>query len=156
MQREIGDIWDHNSEIGSAIVIPTNIGWKGNNENVMGAGLAKEASRRFPHLAYRYGRWCQMHGASTPVVFAEDLGLILFPTKPLDVKSPHLSWRNNSTIERITQSLKELKDCKAEHKILIIYLPLVGCGNGGLEESVVLPLLEQTLPEPSYILVRQG
>lgn len=157
MLQTVGDLWSFYGRPNSAIVIPTNIGWKKNQENVMGAGLAKDAARRFRNLPYRYGRWCELHKEETKVVYAKDLGLILFPTKPLDAASPHLSWRNPSTLPRITRSLHELVALKAdpEHSDLhTIYIPLVGCGNGKLEESAVLPLMSSILVTNHFVLVR--
>ena len=152
----IGDIWDQYNPPKTAIVIPTNIGWKNNYENVMGAGLAKEASRRFKNLAYRYGRWCNQYGAEAPVVYAEDLGLILLPTKPLNTKAPYLSWRNSSELPLIEKSLRELVELKPQHPELeTIFVPLVGCGNGGLSETDVLPLMSSILVADHFVFVRQ-
>ncbi len=156
MRTVHGDIWDYYDPPKTAIVIPTNIGWKNNYENVMGAGLAKEASRRFKNLAYRYGRWCSEYGAEAPTVFAEDLGVILFPTKPLNTRAPYLSWRNSSELPLIEKSLRELVELKPKHPALeTIFVPLVGCGNGGLSESDVLPLMASQLAADCFLLVRQ-
>ena len=43
-----GDIWEHHNDGSRYIVIPTNIGWKTNGHNVMGAGLALQAKTRYP------------------------------------------------------------------------------------------------------------
>jgi hypothetical protein len=156
MLQTTGNLWDYYGQPKSAIVIPTNIGWKKNQENVMGAGIAKEAAHRFPNLAYRYGRWCEMHGEDTKVVFAEDLSLVLLPTKPLALNAPHLSWRGPSTLARVERSLRELVDIQKEYTALqTVYIPLVGCGNGRLNEADVLPLMMAILTGDCFVIVRE-
>ena len=61
MQEANGDIWNwlsepHNCEV----VIPTNIGWKADGSNVMGAGIAKQAILRYGRdIAAWYGAICR-------------------------------------------------------------------------------------------------
>jgi hypothetical protein len=160
MQQVTGNIWDYHKYTTitgwpeAAIVIPTNIGWKANGHNVMGAGLAKDAAKRFPDLTQRYGALCKLHGLNTPVLFMEDLALVLFPTKPLNLDAPNMSWQGSSDIHRVEQSLRELVDLQPSMN-RPVYIPLVGCGNGRLRESAVLPLMEKYLQSNSFILVRQ-
>lgn len=154
MQQVTNNIWRYLGTPNSAIVIPTNIGWKANGENVMGAGLAKEAAKRFPDLRHRYGQLCKFHGLKTPVMFMDDLGLVLFPTKPLNLDAPNMSWQGASDIRRVEQSLQELVSLQPVMK-RTVYIPLVGCGNGRLRESAVLPLMEKYLQSDAFVLVRQ-
>ena len=59
MQTANGDIW--NVEPKDAwIVVPTNVGWKRDGSNVMGAGLAKQARLKFKQLPYDYGKWLSL------------------------------------------------------------------------------------------------
>jgi hypothetical protein len=154
VKEACGDIWSwldapHHAEV----VIPTNIGWKSNGENVMGAGLAKECLARYPGVAQWYGEICQACGPFTPVVVHPEHPLIFFPTKVLNYDEPHLSWQRGShlgLIERATQQLAALR-------LGPVALPLVGCGNGGLSEERVLPVLRDWLGSSNHVtLVRRG
>jgi hypothetical protein len=149
----VNDIWELSNTY--YIVIPTNIGWKSNGKNVMGAGLAKEATIRFPVLAEWYGTLCRHFRESTPVSFLQPL--ILFPTKDLNRNSPWLSWKNKSTLGRIEKSAKELNlwirslgDGGLERRVA---MPPVGCGNGKLNFNDVRPILEKHLNDLPVDLV---
>lgn len=166
-----GDIWDYFKK--AFIVIPTNIGYKAPNKktgvpgpNVMGRGLAQQAAERVPELPAVYGAFCAKFGEETEVTFDLTTGLVLFPTKPMG-KNPSMSWKNNSTIELVEKSARELAAmtymtrelfAKHEHAAQLksndVYVPLVGCGNGGLLESEVVPLLKSILTDDRFILVQ--
>lgn len=77
--------------------------------------------------------------------------LILFPTKPLNEKAPHLSWQGPADLWLIEGSLMELSELPESGTIA---LPLVGCGAGGLQEKQVLPLLRHYLRDDRFMLVR--
>ena len=89
MRIEKGNVWDYHSK-GYWVVIPTNLGWKANGEAVMGAGLAKQAAKRFPNLAKEYGSVLQDAAKFEEEVIYEDhkTKLILFPTIPLNKEFP--------------------------------------------------------------------
>lgn len=146
MKYAIGSIWERYDK-GSYIVVPTNIGWTGSGHNVMGRGVAHQASQRFPELSYRYGQICKALKAETPIQISADLRLILFPVKPLNVKQPHLSWQNNASLELIEKSLIELSKWAEDNTSIMIALPLVGCGNGKLARTSVIPTLERHLSD---------
>ena len=101
-----GNIWIEH-KMGSYIVIPTNAGWKGNGDNIMGAGLAKDAMKRFPELPRLYGAYCQV---KTPRVVFDEFRLILVPSKPLNEKQPWLSWQGSADYETVKKSLQWLQD----------------------------------------------
>ena len=165
------DIWSIGR--GSSIVIPTNVGWKDNGRNVMGKGLAKDASRRFAWLTAAYGQSCSNHVRAfgdkpMPLVVYATLHskwckeLILMPTKPIDLTKPYLSWRSKSSIDTITYGLGMLQALasSAEESPLIhasigtgILLPLIGCGNGGLSPVMVMPIIEEIVTSSLVTLV---
>lgn len=151
MRQQACNIWDLHPL--SWVVVPTNIGWKKNGSNVMGAGLAKEAASRFRGLARWYGKVCQDCGFFTPVVKQEEWRVILFPVKPLNELDPHLSWKSPATVELIERSAKELAilDLGPDAEVAV---PLVGCGNGRLREKDVVPILEKHLSSSRFLLVR--
>lgn len=173
MRDWAGDIWDRFGK--SFIVVPTNIGWKRGRAgypgaNVMGAGVAKEAAEKVPELAMLYGEFCAMNGANTPVTFDMSTGLVLFPTKPLG-DNPAMSWRGRATVEQVTRSAHQLAEMSWMNRNTIktnhdgdkppmpledddVYVPLVGCGNGGLEPDHVVPILKDILKDDRFVLVQ--
>lgn len=154
MQEATGDIWEWlDREEGFEVVIPTNIGWKSDGSNVMGAGLAKQAAKRYPGIAGWYGSICQACGPHTPVVIHEEHPLIFFPVKPLNYDEPHLSWRYKASHNLIRRSLDQLASLRLGH----FAIPMVGCGNGGLDEQDVYPMIQATFRhEANVTLVRYG
>jgi len=141
-----GDIWKYHRG-GRVIVIPTNAGWKHNGENVMGRGLALDAAKMYPYLPMAYGMACmvnEVYGYFRPE------RLILIPSKKLNEKKPQLSWKQPSDIFTITESLMWLEDHAAEFPDLV-YVPLLGAGNGGLEETISIDLMEKILKNHIFI-----
>lgn len=156
MKTLCGDIWSlAAAQPNSALVVPTNIGWTRGGENPMGRGVALEAMRREPTLARWYGALCKRNGAQTQVVlWRESLTFILFPTKPLNIKAPQLSWRNPASLTLIERSLLQLSLLPLDDGTHV-FLPLVGCGNGGLSEDAVMPLLHKYLNDRFTLVVEE-
>lgn len=129
-----GNIWDFYDK-GETICITTNkIVKKSNCALVMGKGLALEAKNRFPGIEIDWGRAVLFSGGKT--CYFPLQRLIMFPTKD--------HWKNPSTIELIRQSFWELTQLMDSYKLGKVYLPKVGCGNGGLSwEEDVLPRIKQ-------------
>ena len=159
-----GDLWERWKH-GHPVVIPTNIGWTYTHpmKNVMGKGLAKQATSKIRDLAEWYGVICCHCREATPVI-DYDCGLtkgplLLFPTKPLNPDQPYLSWSGPATIEQIaisTTSLRLLVTIKQHILKFPVCLPLVGCGNGGLDKEVVLDALNRLIPDSekqNYLIV---
>ncbi len=146
MQFKNGNIWIYH-KLGSTIVVPTNAGWRHDGSNVMGAGLARDAANLFPDLPLRYGKDCRL---LTPRVHYEDLRLIMLPSKPLNVKQPHISWQGNANINTIAESLKWLQDI-SEILPKKVYIPLLGSGNGQLDPELIKELMEKTLTSENLI-----
>jgi hypothetical protein len=144
MKHAVGNIWSFHEQ-GYYVVIPTNIGWTGSGHNVMGRGVAHQASQRFPNLAKDYGQLCKEHGANIGVVAFPELHLVLFPVKPLNLAKPHLSWQGGASLLLIDQSVASL--ATLETSVSPCALPLVGCGNGKQDRALVLPILETRLSD---------
>ncbi len=156
------DIWTLRRE-GDWIVIPTNVGWKRNGWNVMGRGLAAQASDRYPELAFSYGIACRDWHQKWPLVpiptmtIFDPTRLVLVPTKPLNPAAPHLSWQGPATLECVRRGIDDLSDMIAgrctqpsattdqieQYKTGRFLVPALGCGNGGLSIAQVRPLLEK-------------
>ena len=158
MITRYGNIWDFHAE-GGWIVITTNIGWKNDGSNPMGAGLAKTAADKYPNLPIWYGKKCQKFRDDTAVLPYKPGRFFLFPTKPLATQ-PWLSWQQNSSVALIQQSTKQLalwveilqKDGKKFIKP--IGVPLVGCQNGRLNSKQVKPILEKYLNDKFVLFER--
>lgn len=170
MRTWSGDVWDFFKK--AFIVIPVNIGYKAPNKktgipgpNVMGRGLAAQAVEYVPGLPQLYGEYCAKFGAKTEVTFDLSTGLVMFPTKPM-AANPSMSWKNDSTMELVEKSARELasmtymtKELFAQHENSAalesddVYVPYVGCGNGGLPEDKVIPMLQSILTDDRFILV---
>ena|SRR5258706_15825231 len=139
MKKIIGNIWNYHKD-GNWIVIPTNGEVKKNGEAVMGKGLAKQAAERFPTLPLRLARMLE---SGNFTYWYPDLHLITFPTKE--------RWRDRSSLELIKLSLHGLWPWLGLDDQ--IYLPRVGCGNGGLSwEKEVKPLLEKYLDDRFVVI----
>jgi hypothetical protein len=136
MKMAKGNIWDWLPT--HYIVVPTNIGWKTNGKNVMGAGVAKQAALKFPDFPAWLGRNYELGERGISYYQGH---LIAFPVKPL-AANPSMSWQNMASLELIEKSTLEL----CNHASLKdVVLPLVGCGNGKLKREDVLPILEKYL-----------
>lgn len=156
MITEKGSIWDWHSEK-RHIVITTNIGWKKDGTNPMGAGVAKIAATHYPDLPKWYGNKCKRYGENTAVAYYEDGGLFLFPTKPLDIECPWMSWKSDSSLELIAKSSRQLValvDVLSGRGRFIkrIGLPLPGCGNGNLTRRQVFPIISSILDDRFVLL----
>lgn len=157
MKERVGNIWTYHSEK-QWIIITTNIGWKKDGLNPMGAGIAAKASELFPELPKWYGDRCKKFRGDTAVCAYVPANFLLFPTKPLAEK-PWLSWQQDSDCELIKRSARQLQALVTilrERGTLFgdVYLPLVGCENGNLTKNVVLPILSKYLDDRFVLLER--
>lgn len=159
MRHETGDIWAL-ARAGDAVVVPVNVGWRGDGLAVLGRGLALQAVRRFRWLRRWWGEICQRCGSGTGVVAVccEDgkwagLWLVCFPVKPLNVAQPYLSWRAGADIGLIERGLVALARWGTSGTVARILVPSLGCGNGGLSEAAVVPLMERHLSSDVFVHV---
>lgn len=158
MDIRSGDIWDW-QEAG-ILVIPTNIGWNTSGAAVMGAGLAADAALRFPDLKIWYGAECRKLKHATPPLpwpdATEACRLILFPTKRLNERLPHYSWRDNASLELIERGLVDLallgETLPGTRKIVV---PMLGTGCGHLKEASVRMLMEEHLENERFIILKR-
>lgn len=146
MQIIKGDLWDYHSK-GWKIVITTNIGWAGEAgqwptkkyANNMGAGIAWQAAQRWPWLPLWLGshyRACHRLGAVQAPLEHDQLRLIFLPVKPLLANDPAYSWNQPGNSQLIGYGLGRLSAHQGK-----IALGFPGCGNGGLNPSVITPML---------------
>lgn len=160
MKHATGDIWALADS--HWLIIPVNAGWSYTGNNVMGRGLAKQASLKFPTLPAQYGAVCKEQaatGRANQIYVCPDEQLIMFPTKPLNPAAPHLSWKQNSDINLIAHSCAAIQSW-IDHGFNCdrpVAFPLVGCGAGNLQPDDVLAVLEKYFgPYDNVVLVREG
>ena len=147
MEEVAGDIWEYSAKNKCIVVIPVNGFVKNNGMAVMGRGLAREASKKFPKLPVALGYHIKHYG--NDVHYFEDFNIISFPVK--------YNWWENADIELIRRSSRQLKflnsdNLFAEHNKLIC-MPHVGCGNGKLLWKDVKPIIETYLSEFDNIVI---
>lgn len=108
---------------------------------VMGKGVAQEFKKLYPALFEDYARRCatKLVKPGEPYLYADLLGasIVNFPTKD--------HWRSPSKVGDIIRGLDMFADKYREWGIESIAFPPLGCGNGGLEWSVVGPIMYQKL-----------
>jgi len=162
MQEITGDIWKKAHFFRDIIVIPTTIGWTRSGLALAGRGLAKQAALRFPSLEQIYGEHCQAHRAQTPVMTMRFGGLgggrwlCLLPTKPLREDHPEMSWQGKADLKLIERGLRQLQALKLPlpSKRSKVYVPLLGCGFGGLRRGPVRELMDAILTDERFARVR--
>lgn len=115
-----------------------------NTVGVMGKGIALMFKEAFPENLRLYEAACRRNEVRVGRMFVtERPGLIgprwivNFPTKE--------HWRSRSREEWIEAGLADLRRVIVEKGIQSIAVPPLGCGNGGLEWSVVRPLIVAAL-----------
>lgn len=142
MKEIQGNIWDFHEQ--GYIVIPTNGFVKVNGECVMGRGLAKQASVRHPSIPGILGSQIVTHGNK---VFELPYQLYSFPVKH--------NWWEMADTKLIERSIKQLVDITRFHPERQVYIPRVGCGNGGLDWEIVKPILTPNLLWGRFTVVNQ-
>ncbi|MHA1470626.1 MAG: ADP-ribose-binding protein [Candidatus Asgardarchaeia archaeon] len=133
------NIWNY-WEKGHPIVIPTNETIKKDGSCVMGRRLASQAKEKVKGIEYTLGAFIYRFGNGT--LFLPN-NLVAFPVK-------HNWWEKADLklIEKSTRQLRELIEITRVYLIKYpIYLPKVGCGNGGLNWKDVEPVLDEYLDD---------
>jgi O-acetyl-ADP-ribose deacetylase (regulator of RNase III) len=123
-----------------------------NTVGVMGKGIALEFKHRYPEMFERYAAFCKADKFKIGMLY-----LYRTPNKWVLNFATKKHWRNPSKLEYIETGLKKFVETYAEHGIISIAFPQLGCGNGGLEWSVVKPVMEsylRPLPIPVYLYIR--
>jgi O-acetyl-ADP-ribose deacetylase (regulator of RNase III) len=117
-----------------------------NTVGVMGKGIALMFKERFPDNFRAYAAACKAGEVRVGQMFVTPVHelngprwVINFPTKE--------SWRRPTKLEWVRDGLAALKEVIREKQIRSIAIPPLGCGNGGLDWSVVRPLIESSLAE---------
>lgn len=118
---------------------------------VMGAGVAWEFKNRYPAMFSDYLKRCRRQEVKPGCPFIWENGndiIINFPTKD--------HWRRPSQYNYIENGLAWLSAYLSDNPNLSISIPPLGCGNGGLEWSIVSEMITDALDGlDNHILVFQ-
>ncbi len=117
-----------------------------NTVGVMGKGIALMFKEAFPDNFKDYAASCKAGELKTGRMFITERHnlfgpkwIINFPTKQ--------HWRHPTKPEWVLEGLQDLHRVIVEHKIHSIAIPPLGCGNGGLDWSVVKPMIAAELAD---------
>lgn len=126
-----GDIWETSMNV---IVVPVNA------KGVMGAGMAKEAAKRYPEECNAFTMDCKLDNGPPPAwtnlmfVHGKDVRLCMFTTKT--------HWKQASNMRLIRNGLCHMvKDPLVGRPSRSVAFPALGCGLGGLVWEDVKPLI---------------
>lgn len=115
-----------------------------NEVGVMGKGLALMFREAFPENMRDYAAACRAGDVRVGRMFVTRSNtlvgprwIINFPTKK--------HWRNPSKLEWVQEGLTDLVRVIRENQIRSIAVPPLGCGNGGLDWSLVRIEIEAAL-----------
>ncbi|UBB18332.1 type II toxin-antitoxin system antitoxin DNA ADP-ribosyl glycohydrolase DarG [Comamonas odontotermitis] len=124
-----------------------------NTEGVMGKGIALQFRNMFPDMFKDYAAACKaghVELGKMHIYHVSSFGegpewIINFPTKG--------KWRSKSKVSDIEAGLDDLVINIKRLNIQSIAVPPLGCGNGGLDWSVVLPIIEDKLKSVQNVRV---
>jgi O-acetyl-ADP-ribose deacetylase (regulator of RNase III) len=120
---------------------------------VMGKGIALQFKQAFPRNFDAYQEACKRSEVQLGRMFVFDTGsminprwIINFPTKD--------HWKGRSRLRDIESGLMDLKRVIREHGIRSIAVPPLGCGNGGLDWTLVEPRIRDAFADMPEIEVQ--
>lgn len=149
------DVIDFSFSTPPALVITTNGQIDKNGDVVMGKGNALEFKKLFPGIEKKLAGYLKQYGnrafnlgnyrlQSSINGDYVDIKILTCPTKH--------NWKENSDLTLITKSCQELVEMCDKFKIETCFLPVPGCGNGGLNyKTIVKPVLELMLDDRFYV-----
>jgi O-acetyl-ADP-ribose deacetylase (regulator of RNase III)/uncharacterized protein YwgA len=110
---------------------------------IMGKGIAQSFKKQNPEMYEDYVDRCKAGDIQEgePYLFRDLFGnmIVNFPTKH--------HWKDLSNPEFIEKGLKQIVDKYKQWGITSIAFPPLGCGNGGLEWSLIGPMMYQILSQ---------
>lgn len=119
-----------------------------NTVGVMGKGIALQFKEKFEMNYKLYKKACKSGEVNPGKMFVTKTNraigpkyIINFPTKT--------DWRSYTKLDYIETGLDDLIRVIKENNIQSIAIPPLGCGNGGLDWSVVKPIISRKLSEIS-------
>lgn len=143
---EIKDnIWNYHPDYPICVTINKVIG---KNGLIMGKGIALQAKELYPELPKQWASMISKVLDYNVTSYDKIHNLIAIQTKE--------HWRNPSTLSIIEKSLFYLVKIAEFYGMSRIYLPPLGCGNGGLDwKTQVKPLLSSKLDDRFIIVLNK-
>jgi O-acetyl-ADP-ribose deacetylase (regulator of RNase III) len=123
----------------SALVNTVNMG------GVMGKGIALAFKKEFPFNYRCYVDACQGGLVFIGKMLCMDDTSLQYGTKLIINFPTKIRWWLPSNYDYIEAGLKALVTCIHDHQIESIAIPALGCGNGGLDWTIVKPMMEKYL-----------
>lgn len=139
------NIWNFRYDQHNAFTCITTNGVINSHGNlVMGRGVAKQASLKFPGLSKELAALVRVRGNKLHVL-SERKGyrLISFPVKN--------HWQERADLDLIKSSAEQLLCFTRLNRTCIFLLPRPGCGNGGLDWKDVEPVIS-FLPDNVFVV----
>ncbi len=121
---------------------------------VMGRGIAAQFKKKFEANFKLYKKSCDAGYLRPGMMLVYDSNKFLNPRYVINFPTKD-HWRANSKLEDIESGLVALVEEVRSRNIRSIAIPPLGCGLGGLEWSVVRPMIEQAfavLPDVRVLL----
>lgn len=129
-----------------AICITTNGIIKNNGRAVMGRGIALQADRLY-NLGGKLAEHLRRNGNTAANLGCyNNVTMLSFPTKN--------HWRDDSDINLISQSAKQLVKLADELGLTEVYLPKPGCANGRLDWNDVKPVIESIFDDRFIVVIQ--
>jgi hypothetical protein len=147
MNEVVGNIWQFHEE-GEYICIPTNAIVKEDGNAVMGKGLALQCNQKYSEISSIIGARITQFG-NIPCLIKK-YKIITFPTKQ--------HWQEEASLKLIERSARLLRIIIKSKRLSKVYVPYVGCGEGGLNWNTVKVILEKSFQEDvnKIIIVKYG
>jgi len=121
---------------------------------VMGKGIALQFKKAYPENFKAYKKICDAAQLHPGQMFVYDSKTVLAPRYIINFPTKQ-HWRSKSKLEDIQSGLIALVTEIQERKIQSVAIPPLGCGNGGLDWSVVKPMIIKAceqIPDVEVIL----
>lgn len=121
---------------------------------VMGKGIALQFKQAFPEVFSKYEMACRRDEVQPGKMHVVDTKLLFYPKYVINFPTKR-HWKNNSLMKDIESGLVDLIRVIKNLDIKSIAVPPLGCGNGNLKWSEVLPKIEaafEQLPDVKVYL----
>jgi len=119
----------------------------------MGKGIALQFKKAFPENFKAYARACKAEEVRPGKMFVYETGSMLPPKYILNFPTKR-HWRGKSRLEDIEAGLQALVEEVERRGVSSVAVPALGCGLGGLEWSVVRPMIEEAFaPMPDMLVL---
>lgn len=103
---------------------------------VMGKGIALQFKQAYPENFKAYKKACDNNEVQPGQMFVYHLNSMFNPKYVINFPTKR-DWRQKSLIDDIDSGLKDLARVITQYNIKSIAIPPLGCGNGGLNWSIV-------------------